>query len=74
MVSVNVEYNDLDTVFIRIAPGQFFGLAVDEWDPEWEDKGLEGGCVTIAELCLRPKDARTLLLALAEALVLVENV
>jgi hypothetical protein len=68
MASVTVDFEDKDTVAIRIDDSGFFGLATDKFDVEFEERGMQGGAVTVAELSLRPATARALFLRLAEAL------
>ena len=65
---VHAEIEDVETVAIHIESSSFFGLATDNFDIEFEERGLQGGAVTIVLLSLRPALARALFLALADAL------
>ncbi len=66
MATVNASMDDKETVVIRVDDKEFFGIAHDELDEEFEDRGLKGGVVTVVELTLRPEAAAELLQALAK--------
>lgn len=67
---VQVDNDDLESVVIKFDAAGSVGVAFDELQDEYAERGLRMGCATRFELSLDRRQAAELLVGLAKAMVL----